>query len=253
MKRMTAAMNANVITLTGLVAATAVAVGMMLSGMGSQPLGFPAAGEVLFDGAAFWSLLAALFAIMNPLVAVPFFAAITEGESQAGRNRLARNATIAVAITLAIAALLGDTILGFFAISIGSFRIAGGIIVLLMGIGLIRSSVSAAPDGDSAGNPASQAICPIAIPLLAGPGAIANIIVHCDGATHIADYMTLAAVLAAMVVIVYVTLRVAIPVARFLGETGLTVASRLFGMIVIAIAIDMATIGLGLRFPSLLG
>ena len=56
-----------------------------------------------------------------------------------------------------------------------------------------------------------------------------------------------------MVAIVYVTLRVAIPVARFLGETGLTVASRLFGMIVIAIAIDMATIGIGLRFPALLG
>ena len=55
-----------------------------------------------------------------------------------------------------------------------------------------------------------------------------------------------------MVAIVYITLRVAIPVARYLGETGLTVASRLLGMIVIAIAIDMATIGLGLRFPGLM-
>ena len=159
MKGMTAAMNANTLTLTGLAAATALAAGMMLSGTDTQPLGFLAAGEPLFDGAAFWSLLAALFAIMNPLVAVPFFAGISEGQSQVRRNQLARNATIAVAITLAIAALFGEAILGFFAISIGSFRIAGGIIVLLMGLGLIRATVKAGKGGESVENPASQAVC----------------------------------------------------------------------------------------------
>ena len=100
-------MNANTLTLTSLAAATTLVAGIMLSGMDSLPLGIPAAGGALFDSAAFWSLLAALFAIMNPLVAVPFFAAITEGDSKARRNRLATNATVAVAITLATAAMLG--------------------------------------------------------------------------------------------------------------------------------------------------
>ena len=65
--------------------------------------------------------------------------------------------------------------------------------------------------------------------------------------------MTLAAVIAVMVAIVYLTLRIAVPVARFFGDLGLTIASRLLGMVVVAIAIDMATIGIGLRFPQLLG
>ena len=245
-------MNANSLTLTGLAAATTLVAGMMLNSLDIQLFVIPATDEPLFDATAFWTLLAALFAIMNPLVAVPFFAAITEGQSIARRNRLATSATVAVAITLATAALFGDTILESFAISIGSFRIAGGIIVMLMGLGLIRSNARTDAGSEGSGNPASQAVCPIAIPLLAGPGAIASIIVHCDGATQTGDYVTLAAVLIAMVAIVYITLRVAIPVARYLGETGLTVASRLLGMIVIAIAIDMATIGLGLRFPGLM-
>jgi multiple antibiotic resistance protein len=81
---------------------------------------------------------------------------------------------------------------------------------------------------------------------------IATIIVQCEGASTTADYLTLAAVLLVMIAIVYVTLRLAVPVARFLGDTGLTVATRLYGMLVIAIAIDMAIIGFGLLFPQLL-
>lgn len=251
-------MNANSITLTGLTAITVVIAAMLLGGPDPSGLvGFTGfldtiAVESLIDEAAFWALLASLFAIMNPLVAVPFFAAITEEYSKRQRNRLALSATIAVAITLATAAAFGDEILDFFAISIGSFRIAGGIIVLLMGLSLIRPS-AAADVKPAAENARSQAICPIAIPLLAGPGAIAAIIVFCNSASRTCDYVTLAAVIAVMVGIVYLTLRVAVPVARFFGDLGLTVVSRLLGMVVVAIAIDMATIGIGLRFPQLLG
>jgi multiple antibiotic resistance protein len=239
-------MNANTITVTSLSVATILTAAMML--VSPEPSALFSlldflAPQSLFDEAAFWTLLASLFAIMNPLVAVPFFAAITEGHTKTQRNRLALNATIAVAITLAIAAAFGGEILDFFAISIGSFRIAGGIIVLLMGLSLIRSdsSTNARP---AVANSSSQAICPIAIPLLAGPGAIASIIVFCNGASQACDYITLAAVLVSMVAIVYTTLRVAVPVARFFGELGLTVVSRLLGMVVIAIALDMATIGI---------
>jgi multiple antibiotic resistance protein len=209
----------------------------------------------LFNETAFWTLLASLFAIMNPLVAVPFFAAITEGHSQSYRERLTMTATFAVMVALVLAALLGNEILQFFSISIGAFRIAGGIIVLLMGLSLIKAECDSkkAVEGKNMqdkDDSRSQAVCPIAIPLLAGPGAIATIIVQCEGASTTADYVTLAAVLLVMIAIVYVTLRLAVPVARFLGDTGLTVATRLFGMLVIAIAIDMAIIGFGLLFPQ---
>lgn len=245
-------MNANSLTLTGIAAAAVLSTALLLGSPDTSGLAGSTGNGELFDDAAFWTLLASLFAIMNPLVAVPFFAAITEGHTPRQRGRLALSTTLAVAVTLVTAALIGEAILEFFAISIGSFRIAGGIVVLLMGLGLMRADTDN-NEKAAAGSAGSQAICPIAIPLLAGPGAIAAIIVFCDGASSTSDYLTLAAVIAAMVAIVYLTLSAAVPVARFLGDLGLTVASRLLGMVVVAIAIDMATIGIGLRLSQLSG
>ncbi|MCB1742305.1 MAG: NAAT family transporter [Gammaproteobacteria bacterium] len=246
-------MNANPFTVTGLTATTAVLAAVLLGGIVAADPGRYLGAMELFDSAAFWALAAPLFAIMNPLVAVPFFSDLTEGQTDVQRNRLAMNATIAVGVTLATAALLGDEVLDLFAISIGSFRIAGGIVVLCMGLGLVRATAGREDRSNSADSSASQAICPIAIPLLAGPGAIAAVIVHCDAASRTGDYVTLAVVLLVMTAIVFATLRMAVPVARYLGKTGMTVASRLLGMVVVAVAIDMATIGIGLRFPNLLG
>lgn len=219
-----------------------------------------ASGAAHFDASAFWLFFAALFAIMNPLVAVPFFVGMTEGYTERRRRRLAFVATVAVALALTAAALFGREILGFFAISIGSFRIAGGIIVLLMGLSLLQSKASVgssdapdAPDSESRVSRDSEAICPLAIPLLAGPGAIATIIIRCEGAERVCDFVTIGAVIAAMVVVTYVVLRIAVPVSRILGPSGLTVMTRLIGMIVAAIAIDMMVIGVRMTFPGISG
>ena len=213
-----------------------------------------------FDAAAFWLFFAALFAIMNPLVAVPFFVGMTEGYTEKRRRRLALVATVSVGLALVAAALFGREILGFFAISISSFRIAGGIIVLLMGLSLLQSKASSSSNGASEAAASekresrdSEAICPLAIPLLAGPGAIATIIIRCEGAVRAYDFVTIGAVIAAMVLVTYVVLRVAVPVARIMGPSGLTVMTRLVGMIVAAIAIDMMVIGIRATFPGMMG
>lgn len=88
---------------------------------------------------------------------------------------------------------------------------------------------------------------------LAGPGAIAAIILFCNGASQASDQLTLAAVIEVMSGIVYATLRATVHVARLCGDLGLTVISRLPGMIIVAIPIDMTTIGVGLRFLQLNG
>jgi len=214
-------------------------------------------GAAHFDVAAFWLFFASLFAIMNPLVAVPFFVSMTDGYTEKRRRRVALVATISVLLALVAAALFGQEILGFFAISISSFRIAGGIIVLLMGLSLLQSkpvttenSASDAPRQESRD---SEAICPLAVPLLAGPGSIATIIIRCETAQRAYDFVTIGAVIAAMVLITYVILRVAVPVARILGPSGLTVLTRLIGMIVAAIAIDMMVIGMRASFPGMSG
>jgi multiple antibiotic resistance protein len=214
-------------------------------------------GATHFDAAAFWMFFASLFAIMNPLVAVPFFVAMTEGYTEKRRRRLALVATIAVLLALVAAASFGREILGFFAISISSFRIAGGIIVLLMGLSLLQSKPATiandTPDAPRSDSRDSEAICPLAIPLLAGPGAIATIIIRCETAERACDFINIGAVIAAMVVITYAILRVAVPVARILGPSGLTVMTRLIGMIVAAIAIDMMVIGIRATFPGMAG
>jgi multiple antibiotic resistance protein len=214
-------------------------------------------GDVRFDAPGFWMFFASLFAIMNPLVAVPFFVSMTNGHSEKRRGRLALIATLAVCLALVAAALFGREILGFFAISVSSFRIAGGIIVLLMGLSLLQAKAPEisveASEASRAASRDSEAICPLAIPLLAGPGAIATIIIRCETAERTCDFITIAAVIAAMVVVTYVVLRLAVPVARFLGQSGLTVMTRLIGMIVAAIAIDMMVIGLRNTFPGMVG
>ena len=214
-------------------------------------------GAAHFDAAAFWLFFASLFAIMNPLVAVPFFVSMTEGYTEKRRRRLAFVATLTVLLALVAAALFGREILGFFAISVSSFRIAGGIIVLLMGLSLLQSKSSKASREESAASRSesrdSEAICPLAIPLLAGPGAIATIIIRCESAQQVCDFVTVGAVIAAMTVITYVILRTAVPVARILGSSGLTVMTRLIGMIVAAIAIDMMVIGIRATFPGMSG
>jgi multiple antibiotic resistance protein len=222
----------------------------------------PGAPQVLqqltaFDRGEFWSGFAALFAIMNPVIAVPLFDRIAQRSSVDARRRLALVSSFTVLLTLVVAAALGQELLGFFAIGVGAFRIAGGVIVLLMGLAMLQTRGG----GEEAGGPgdeaaaterSSQAICPIAIPLLAGPGGIATIILQSQGAAAPSDYGMIACVIGLMVALTYVTLRLSMPIARVLGSTGLMVATRLIGMIVAAIAVDMMVTGLGLSFPHLL-
>lgn len=209
---------------------------------------------VPIDMASFWALFAALFAIMNPLIAVPLFVRVTSGRRASESQRLASLVSFSVLLVLMAAAIAGQQLLDFFAISIGAFRISGGVIVLLMGLAMMRSEsgakASSSADEGSASEGQSLAICPLAIPLLAGPGAIATIIVESQAASVPADFATIAAVIGAMVALIYLVLRLASPIARALGPTGLMVATRLIGMIVAAIAIDMMVIGLRLSFPA---
>lgn len=210
-----------------------------------------------FDSGEFWSFFAALFAIMNPVIAVPLFVRITRHSNTASRRRLCIVSSLTVLLALVVAAILGQALLDFFAISVGAFRIAGGVVVLLMGLAMLHAKSSenegGGSDGDAtAADGSSQAICPIAIPLLAGPGGIATIILQSKAAAVPSDYGLIACAIGLMAALTYVMLHLAAPIARVLGSTGLMVATRLIGMIVAAIAVDMMVIGLGLSFPQLL-
>jgi multiple antibiotic resistance protein len=188
-----------------------------------------------------------LLVILNPMLAVPVFISLTDGQSDGERLSNARRTAMAVGILLSVAALLGQQILNLFGISIDSFRVGGGLLILLMAVSMMHAKLSGAQhtdkESEEAQDKADVAVVPLAIPLLAGPGAISTAIIysHRDMAwMHVAliGEIWLAAL------IVWITLRSALPISRKLGTTGINIATRLMGLILAAIAVEFIVNGL---------
>ena len=188
-----------------------------------------------------------LLVILNPMLAVPVFISLTEAMSDAERLANARRTAVAVGVVLSVATLLGQQILSLFGISIDSFRVGGGLLILLMAVSMMHAKMSGAQHTDKESEEAQVradvAVVPLAIPLLAGPGAISTAIIyaHRDMAwMHAAllGEIWLAAFL------VWLTLRSAMPISRALGTTGINIATRLMGLVLAAIAVEFIVNGL---------
>jgi multiple antibiotic resistance protein len=203
----------------------------------------------------FLKFAAALFAIMNPFGNVAIFLSVTGDRDQAERRKIALATSAAVLVTLLVAAVLGEQILDVFGISVGSFRIAGGIIILILALSMLHAQTSAVhhtPEEEHAGKVKDNpAIFPLAIPLIAGPGSMATVILYAQHAQTALGWLTVGAVIALMCVLLVVALRAADRRAKFLGTTGINVLTRLMGMILAAIAIEMIVGGLAELFPQL--
>jgi multiple antibiotic resistance protein len=203
----------------------------------------------------FVKFAAALFAILNPFGNTTIFLSVTAERSTADRQRIALLTSVAVLITLVVAAVVGQEILDLFGISIGSFRIAGGVIVLLIALSMLRArqsgvhhSAQEEADGQQKDNPA---IFPLAIPVIAGPGAIATVILYAEHAGSVGGALTIGAVILLLCLVLLVTLRAADRLSGLLGPTGMNVLTRLMGMILAAIAVEMMAGGLRDLFPQL--
>jgi len=188
-----------------------------------------------------------LLVILNPMLALPVFISLTEAASDQERLTIARRSAIAVGVVLSVAALLGQQILGLFGISIDSFRVGGGLLILLMAVSMMHAKMSGAQHTDKESEEAHEradvAVVPLAIPLLAGPGAISTAIIYAHrdmGWMHAAliGEIWIAALL------VWLTLRSALPISRALGTTGINIATRLMGLVLAAIAVEFIVNGL---------
>ena len=197
----------------------------------------------------------ALFVLVNPLEGVPMFMARSRHLDVAGRLRTAHTAAIAVTIIMLVAFYLGRALLAGFGISIGAFMVAGGVLIFLIGVSMVFGTATGAPaDADGAG--ANFAIVPLAIPLLAGPGVISGVIVYASkgprgvGCTPVDD-LILTGIILAVGLATWIALRAADPLRRLLGDTGIDVSTRVSGLIVAAIAVEMIHNGLVDLFPAL--
>ena len=207
-----------------------------------------------------WTLLLktgmGLLAILNPLGAVPLFLGLTTGQSRTTRLRTARLATVAVVCILTAATWFGHPILAFFGVRIASFRVGGGILLLLMSISMLQARLSAAKQTEEEAVEAegrdSVGVVPLGIPLLAGPGAISLAIVEAQGVSPTLK-LALTGIICVIGLIIWIVLRLSDPLGRVLGRTGINIVTRLMGLLLAAVAIEMIVSGLAELLPGLAG
>lgn len=207
------------------------------------------------DVVPFVKIAVALFVLVNPLEGIPLFMARSRHMTAAARLATARTAALSVTIIMLVALFIGHALLAGLGISIGAFTVAGGVLIFLIGLHMVFGTPQAAPD-DGGAPGENFAIVPLAIPLLAGPGVIGGVIVYAtkgprgDGSTG-ADYLILTAIILLVGVATWLALRAADPLRRLLGDTGIDVSTRISGLIVAAIAVEMIHNGLIGLFPLL--
>ncbi len=197
--------------------------------------------------------LIAIVVLINPLEGIPLFLARTSSMSDSGRLGVARRASLTVLALLLGAMAGGKAILYLFGIQIASFTIAGGIIILLIALKMVLDAPKTDPDaGEVSGD---IAIVPLGTPLLAGPGPISSVIVFSSkgigphGSIWASDAVLLV-IIALAAAATYLSLRAALPLGRWLGGTGINVLTRLAGILVAAIALQMILSGLAATFPG---
>lgn len=192
-----------------------------------------------------------LFAVLDPISTVPLFLAATLHESAASRRRIAGRATVIAAVILIIFIALGQIFLKSLGISLPSFQIAGGLVLLAVGMKMIFSEARPEEKGSEAPKSGGDvAVFPIAMPFIAGPAAIMAVVMLTDNDRFsIPEQAATAAVMLAILLLLYIVLVAADRIQRVLGETGINVMSRVMGLVLAALAVETILAGFRQAFP----
>jgi len=202
-----------------------------------------------------------IVALMNPLGAIPILISISADKPKVVRNRIPKVTAVAILIILLISVWFGGAILKLFGISIEAFQAGGGILILLMSIHMLQAKVSPMKQTEAESEELSEAeiknmlsiaIVPLAIPLMAGPGTISfSIVEGVEVAGINGGRLILSGIVFLVALIAWGVLSMAEPIGKRLGETGLNVATRLMGMLLSAIGVQMIAHGFAKLLPGL--
>ena len=186
------------------------------------------------------------FTLINPLGTMPVFLTMTQSVSEAERRKIVKKATIVAFLIMISFTIFGQFIFKVFGLSTNGFRIAGGIIIFKIGYDMLQAKFTRVKLADSEIKEYADdiSITPLAIPMLCGPGAIANGIVLMEDATTTWHRIGLIATIAFVFLITYLILRAPTRLVAILGETGNNVMMRLMGLILMVIAIECFMSGL---------
>jgi len=199
--------------------------------------------------------LVTLLAIVNPLAIVPFFIHYTQDFDDEQRRRTILISAFSCFVVIAISALMGLHILEFFGISLASFQVGGGMLLLTSSLAMLNARPAEAKSNEEelhdAAARASIAVVPLTIPLLTGPATMSTVVIYADKAKTVLQLTTLVGYGVVVALATALCFSMAKPIARSLGKTGINVMTRLMGLILAALAVEVMSDGLVKLFPVL--
>jgi multiple antibiotic resistance protein len=201
--------------------------------------------------------LVALLAIVNPIGAVPFYLHFTQNMNALQRRRTIHVASITAFLVIAVSAIAGLRIIEFFGISIASFQVGGGLLLLISAVNMLNanqaesrgSDVGEGRDRADAGD--SIAVVPLTIPLLTGPATISTMVIYAQKTRTVFEHAVLVGYGVVIGIATFIVFTASGRIARVLGQTGINVMTRLMGLILAAMAVELLADGLTKLFPAL--
>ncbi|MBC7713112.1 MAG: NAAT family transporter [Rhizobacter sp.] len=198
-----------------------------------------------------------LISIINPLGAIPVFLGFTKHHKNLNTRNVTNTCSAAVGITILVSLVCGQALLNFFGISVASFTIGGGLLLFTMAFSMISGHQSTTKINNeemkSIDFEREIGIIPLAIPLLSGPGAISTSIIHAKNFTTPTHWIAGIVVVILISLIVKITLSYAEKIGEKLGQIGLNVMTRIMGLILLSMSIEMIAFGIREILPALKG
>lgn len=206
-------------------------------------------------------IILAFLVLINPFGALTLFVDLTRGYSMVNRRKVARISCLTIFIAISFFTVAGEVLLKALGISIGSFQLAGGILVFLIALNMMNGDGNPVkPDQENfdveydkhAAPSMAAAVVPLAIPMMIGPGGISTVIIY---SSQISGALQVSMVIIAGLLIsifCYLALMAAGRISRVLGDTGLNIMSRIMGMLLAAVAIEIIVSGMRTLFPNLM-
>jgi multiple antibiotic resistance protein len=201
--------------------------------------------------------LIALLAIVNPVGVLPFFIHFTSGFTREQRRRTIRVSAFSAFVVIAVSAVAGLKVIEFFGISLASFQVGGGCLLLISSLAMLNAQPAETKPGDlSEGQEkvdagASIAVVPLTIPLLTGPATISTMVIYAEKTRHLWQLGVLVAYGVVIALSIWLVFSASGRIAKVLGRTGINVMTRLMGLILAAMAVELLADGLTKLFPVL--
>ena len=201
--------------------------------------------------------LSAIFFVVDPMAVIPIFIGMTHGDSEEKKRAMAKRAAFTAFYILTGFALAGTLVMKVLGVSLAAFKVAGGVLLLITSVEMLTASkprTRTTPEEEKEGlEKEDVAIFPLAIPLLAGPGAIATVTALMGRAPHLWYAIPVVICIGITCIASYLMLRAATPISRTMGATGLNVLNRVIGLCIGALAVQFIFDGLRDAFPRVLG